>query len=712
MQVAMMPGQSPSSTLNNGNASTPDPPVSSSAALSDADRLRASMEAWKRTAAIASERYSEARQRQIAAEREDRHELRKRWLEEEAKKRAESVGKQKDALSGHSAPSAMPPPLYQSTPINNRDRKRHLDNNDYGHEEWRQGFRMMEGSGMSDISKTSADMYGSMPYHTPNGTFYPGMMMPEMQQQTKGVMLGFPSPAFPNGSSYPPGSYSSNGGLSAPNGHFPTSKSTPSFRGNSFSTSQGAVSSSVACSPMPSTSTADCSSLGQRFPSMELPQFPISTDSTPVIHQQSQTQFSTSDSTPYSCGMRPSPSMCPTSPNEVPTPPALANSGSVPLGNSCASSAMIEQSLRSPAEDLGCNAVNEDNMTKMLTSIRTDSLGMLGADAVDSLFDSDVGDNDGAAGQVPLVTSTDSTSSPAGFSHGGPRSVHSVHSAPQSNSNCNPPSTPTPSAPLSTPFPPPVATSQPNNFPQPSSQPSTFRPPSSPPQSTGYPSTTPNQSSSFPQNTQSQTPFFQQPSSSQGDNFPPTTMASSANFPMPSSSQSVGFPPSGPHSSSYPQQNAMQQSAYAQQMPSSVGYPTTGPQPSTSNPYTCTPPGGMMSNATDSPFMGQQGMMNPAFGMNGYPGYDMPSSAHMSQQQQMAMQAHHQQQMMMGVGGAGGAMSAQQYHMVMMQKHQQHMKAMMQQRAAMMYQGYPNGASMSQQQYFMHMQKMQQTRYV
>ncbi|KAK6016838.1 hypothetical protein OSTOST_17674 [Ostertagia ostertagi] len=253
---------------------------------------------------------------------------------------------------------------------------------------------------------------------------------------------------------------------------------------------------------------------------------------------------------------------------------------------------MIEQSLRSPAEDLGCNAVNEDNMTKMLTSIRTDSLGMLGADAVDSLFDSDVGDNDGAAGQVPLVTSTDSTSSPAGFSHGGPRSAHSVHSAPQSNSNCNPPSTPTPSAPLSTPFPPQVPTSQPSSFPQSSPQSSTFRPPSSPQQATRYPSTTPNQSSSFSQNAQSQAPFFQQPPSSQGENFPPSTMASSTNFPMASSSQSVGFPPSAPQPSNYPQQNAMQQSAYPQQM--AIG---------------CW-----------------------------YPGYDMPSSAHMSQQQQMAMQ--------------------------------------------------------------------------
>ncbi|PIO61225.1 hypothetical protein TELCIR_17258 [Teladorsagia circumcincta] len=311
---------------------------------------------------------------------------------------------------------------------------------------------------------------------------------------------------------------------------------------------------------------------------------------------------------------------------------------------------------------------------------------------------------------VPLVTSTDSTSSPTGFSHGGPRSAHSVHSAPQSNSNCNPPSTPTPSAPLSTPFPTQVPTSQPSSFPQSSPQSSTFRPPSSP-QSARYPSTTPNQSSSFPQNTQSQTPFFQQPPSSQGENFPPSSMASSANFSMASSSQNVGFPPSAPQPSNYPQQNAMQQGAYAQQMPSGVGYPTSCPQPSTSNPYACGPSGGMMSNATDPAFMGQQGMVNPGFGMNGYPGYDMPSSAHMSQQQQMAIQAHHQQQMMMGVAGAGGTMSAQQYHMVMMQKHQQHMKAVMQQRAAMIYQGYPNGANMSQQQYFMHMQKMQQARF-
>ncbi|KAK6016839.1 MamL-1 domain protein [Ostertagia ostertagi] len=321
MQVAMMPGQSPSSTLNNGNASTPDPPVSSSASSSDADRLRASMEAWKRTAAIASERYSEARQRQIAAEREDRHELRKRWLEEEAKKRAESVGKQKDGLSGGNVSSNMPP-----------DRKRHLDNNDYGHEEWRQGFRMMEGSGMPEISKASADMYGNMGYHTPNGSFYPGMMMHEMQQQGKGVMVGFSSPVFPNGTSYPPGSYPPNGGLPAANGHFPSSKSAPSFRGNSFPTSQ-TVSSSVACSPMPSTSTADASTLGQRFPSMESFNLPISLDSTPVFKQQAHKgHYIPSGLTPYSWwDAAQVTSMLP----DVPTPPALANfRSSVPLGNS------------------------------------------------------------------------------------------------------------------------------------------------------------------------------------------------------------------------------------------------------------------------------------------------------------------------------------------------------------------------------------------
>lgn len=98
------------------------------------------------------------------------------------------------------------------------------------------------------------------------------------------------------------------------------------------------------------------------------------------------------------------------------------------MAGSCPSStAIVEQNLRSPAEDLGCNVVNEDNMTRMLTSIRTDSLGMLGADAVDSLFDNDTSAESGA-GQVPVVTSTDNTSSPAPFSHGGPQSVHSVHS--------------------------------------------------------------------------------------------------------------------------------------------------------------------------------------------------------------------------------------------------------------------------------------------
>ncbi|VDO75170.1 unnamed protein product [Heligmosomoides polygyrus] len=686
MQDAMMHGQSPSSTLNNGNSSTPDPPVSScsSASSSDSDRLRASMEAWKRTAAIASERYSEARQRQIAVEREDRHELRKRWLEDEAKKRAESVGKQKD------------------------DRKRHLDTNDYGHDEWRQGFRMMEGSSMTEVSKASADMYGNMTYPVPNGNFYPGMMMSDMQMRNKGMMPGFPTPGFPSNASYPAGSYAANGGTpQAQNGPFPMSKSTPNFCANSFPTTQ--TSSAMGCSPMPSTSTADAStgaSLGPRFPSMELPQFPISTDSTPAIPQQQsqQGQFSTSDSTPYGCGMRPSPSMCPTSPNEVPTPPALANSGSVPVGSSCTSSSMIEQNLRSPAEDLGCNAVNEDNMTRMLTSIRTDSLGMLGADAVDSLFDNEAGD-ECAAGQVPLVTSTDANSSPTGFSHGGPQSVHSVHSAPQSNSNCNPPSTPTasvtPSAPCSTAYQPQGSTSQTNGFPQSSPQSSTtFRPSPPPQQSSGFAQSAPGQPPPYAQSAQAQNAFFQQQqqslSSQSAASYPTTSM------PAASSSQTACFGgSSAQQATSCPQQNVMQQSAYGQQMPSGSGYPPNmAAQPSTSNPYQCAS-SGMIPNSADPAFMAQQGMMNP--------GYDM-SSAQMSQQQQMAMQAHHQQQMAMGMAGPGAAMSAQQYHMAMMQKHQQHMKVMMQQRAAMMYQGYPNGASMSQQQYFMQMQKMQQTR--
>lgn len=145
--------------------------------------------------------------------------------------------------------------------------------------------------------------------------------MSDMQMRNKGMMPGFPTPGFPSNASYPAGSYAANGGTpQAQNGPFPMSKSTPNFCANSFPTTQ--TSSAMGCSPMPSTSTADAStgaSLGPRFPSMELPQFPISTDSTPAIPQQQsqQGQFSTSDSTPYGCGMRPSPSMCPTSPNEV-----------------------------------------------------------------------------------------------------------------------------------------------------------------------------------------------------------------------------------------------------------------------------------------------------------------------------------------------------------------------------------------------------------
>ncbi|ETN72570.1 MamL-1 domain protein [Necator americanus] len=682
MQVAMMPGQSPSSTLN-GNASTPDPPVPTS----DGDRLRASMEAWKRSAAVASERYGEARQRQIAAERDDRQELRKRWLEEEAKKRAENVGKHKDGMSNNLT-SSMPPPLYQSTPINNRDnRKRHLDTNDYGHEEWRQGFRMMEGCGMPDMSKTSTDMYSNMSYPPAGAGFYPGMMMPGMRQQSvKNVGPGFSPAPFPNNGAYPAGSFPPNNSLpNAANGQFPSSKSTPSFQGSSFSAPNTAPS-TMSCSSMPSTSTAD-SILSQRFPSMELPQFPVSSDSTPTLPQPpQQTQFSGSDSTSYNCGMRPSPSMCPTSPNEVPTPPALASSGSVQVGSSCPNStAVVEQNLRSPAEDLGCNAVNEDNMTRMLTSIRTDSLGMLGADAVDSLFDSDTNGESGA-GQVPVVTSTDNTSSPAGFSHGGPQSVHSVHSAPQSNGNCNPPSTPTaaattPSAPHSTSYSQQVSAPQSTSFPQASPSQSSAFPQPSPSQQTGYPQPAAHgQPSPFTQNSQSQATFFAQPSSSQSTNFPATSVGQTTSFPIAPSSQTAGFATAPAQSSAFPPQNVMQQNAFPQQMQTGGGFQQQAPMP-TSNPY-------------------------PAA-----PGYDM-SQAQMNQQQQFAMQAQQQQQMAMGVGGAGAAMSAQQYHMVMMQKHQQHMKAMMQQRAALMYQNYPNGAAaMSQQQYFMHMQKMQQTRF-
>ncbi|VDM73068.1 unnamed protein product [Strongylus vulgaris] len=206
----------------------------------------------------------------------------------------------------------MPPPLYQSTPINRDNRKRHLDVNDYGHEEWRQGFRMMEGGCMPDMSKPNADVYSNMGYPPSGVGFYPGMMMPGMQQQPiKTVGPGFPQGYSNN--AYPSVSYPANAGL--PNGQFPTSKSTPSFRTASYP-SANAATPAMACSSMPSTSTAD-STLSQRFPSMELPQFPVSADSTPALPQAPQSHFSASDSTPYNCGMRPSPSMCPTSPNEV-----------------------------------------------------------------------------------------------------------------------------------------------------------------------------------------------------------------------------------------------------------------------------------------------------------------------------------------------------------------------------------------------------------
>ncbi|VDM69015.1 unnamed protein product, partial [Strongylus vulgaris] len=365
----------------------------------------------------------------------------------------------------------------------------------------------------------------------------------------------------------------------------------------------------------------------------------------------------------------------------VPTPPALASSTSVPVGSSCSSStAAVEQNLRSPAEDLGCNAVNEDNMTRMLTTIRNDSLGMLGADAVDSLFDNE-SNGENSAGQVPLVTSTDNTSSPVPFSHE-PQSVHSVHSAPQSNGNCNPPSTPTasiatPSASQSNSFNQQVSASQSTSFPQASPSHSSSFPLPSPTQPSGYSQTVaPGQPSPFTQNSQSQSSFFAQPSSSQSGNFPLNSAAQATSFPMAPSSQTAGFATATPaQPSAFPQQqNIMQQTVFAQQMQSASGFPQQGPMSATSNPYSA-PGVGVMAGCPDPSFVGQQSMINPGFAMNGYPGYDMPP-AQMSQQQ-LAMQAQQQQ---MAMGMSGGAMPAQQYHMVMMQKHQRHMKAVMQQR--------------------------------
>uniref|UniRef100_A0A1I7WW44 Small ribosomal subunit protein mS31 n=1 Tax=Heterorhabditis bacteriophora TaxID=37862 RepID=A0A1I7WW44_HETBA len=72
MQVAMIPGQSPS-TLS--GSATPD---SMSTPVSDDDRLRLSMEAWKRNSMLLSDRYKEARNRQLVVERADRDELRRK----------------------------------------------------------------------------------------------------------------------------------------------------------------------------------------------------------------------------------------------------------------------------------------------------------------------------------------------------------------------------------------------------------------------------------------------------------------------------------------------------------------------------------------------------------------------------------------------------------------------------------------------------------
>uniref|UniRef100_A0A0K0DHY1 MamL-1 domain-containing protein n=1 Tax=Angiostrongylus cantonensis TaxID=6313 RepID=A0A0K0DHY1_ANGCA len=685
MQMAVMPGHSPSSSMEGEKASAaPEPPVSSS----DGDRLRASMEAWKRSAALASERYGEARQRQIAAERDDRNELRKRWLEEEAKKRAESVVKQKEAINGCSLSGNMPPPLYQSTPINNRDRKRHHDSNDYGHEEWRQGFRLMEGSATSEMSKTSTDTYINYP-QTGIG-LSPGMMMPGMHQQSnKGMIADYPTRPFPSSASYPLNSYSANDGMSSSTTEqfFPLERA-PRFCEGTFQT-QCVVPSTLCCSPMPSTSTADLS-LSQRYHSMELPQFPTSSD---CIHAGSlrpqQTQFPSNDPAACGCDMRPSSSMCPTSPNEVPTPPALVNSSGAATGNCTSSATVVEPSLRSPAEDLGCNAVNEDNMTKVLTSIRTDSLGMLGADAVDSLFDNDTA-ADGAAGQVSIVTSTEPNSSPTGFSHGGPQSVHSIHSAPQSNGNCNPPSTPTIDTtasivPHSTTFPQ-VSASQSTTFPHQSPSHSSVFPKQSPSQqSSAFPSAVTGRLSPFPHNSQTENAFFAQPSSSQCLSYP-TTMENTASFTTPSS-QSTAYATVSQQPPGFPQHSTIYPNSFP---PTATVFPHTESLPSTSNPYAPS------SSATG---MGSR-----------YPIYDMPS-AQMSQQQMLMQAQQQQQQMAMAMGGGpGAAMNAQQYHMAMIQKHQQNVKAMMQQRAAM-YHGYPNGAAMSRQQYFMHMQKMQQTRF-
>ncbi|KJH49171.1 MamL-1 domain protein [Dictyocaulus viviparus] len=674
MPMAAIHGQSPTSTVSGDTStSTTDPPTAS---FSDGDRLRASMEAWKRSAALASERYGEARQRQIAAERDDRYELRKRWLEEEAKKRAESLGKQKEVANNCNVSTNMPPPLYQSTPVNNRDRKRHFDSNDYGHEEWRQEFRMME-----IIFK-----------------------MPGMQQQScKNMMTGFPTGSFQSSGSYTVDPYPSNNGMASSIGQYQLPERASKFCSDAY-LNQPVASSTFACSPMPSTSTADLP-LRQGYPSADIPQFSNTSDSVATGSLQShEPKLPVPDAAIHCCDGRPSTSTCPTSPNEIPTPPALAHSGSATTGNSCASmTTMVEHNLRSPAEDLGFNAVNEDNMTRMLTSIPTDSLGMLGADAVDSIFDGDT-TGDSAAGQVPVVTSTDSNS-PTNFNHGGPQSVHSTDSAPQSSGNGNPPSTPTVDATSTSLHPAPfsqVSTSQlPTFFQQSPSQSSTFPQQSPSQQSIAYPPSASGQPPPFQHDPHSKNPFFIQASSSRTQNYSPATMGPTTSF---SCSQPTGFATVSQQPPGFSQHNTLYPNSFPH---SGTVFNHSEPLNSKSNFYPAS-----SANPVGSPFVGQQSTVNAGFNMNGYPIYGMPT-AQMSQRQ-VIMQAHHQQQMAMAMSmeGSGGAMNPQQYNMIMMQKHQQNTNAMMQQRAAMMYHGYPNGATMSQQQqYVAHMNKMQQQRF-
>ncbi|KAJ1354864.1 hypothetical protein KIN20_011935 [Parelaphostrongylus tenuis] len=295
MEPAVTSDELPCPHINGNNSAVPDPSVSSS----EGDRLCESIEAWKQTAALASERYAEARQRQLVNERRDREELRKRWLDAQENKRSRKTGKRKKIVNEPESSANISPSLQQSTPVHCHDGQRHRDSNVGGHEEWRQGFRLSEDRGAPNIPRESSVAYINYPQ---SGTiFSPGMMMPVVQQQSSiGMVPSFPVEYFPRSATYPVDPYSANDEMSS------------SRRGQFISMEKTPDSSAFVSSAMSSTFAVDLS-LGRGYPSMELQQFVPSYDCVSAgLLQSQQAECSAFDPIPYGCDGRHNPSIYPT----------------------------------------------------------------------------------------------------------------------------------------------------------------------------------------------------------------------------------------------------------------------------------------------------------------------------------------------------------------------------------------------------------------